>query len=309
MAFVTNFTFEKLVGRIRLDDLKERWTKDAFEDKVYDKFNLFYWFNNLERNRLYIYRYLLESKGSLPAFNIVEEEPDNGIYVFMVGGKLKYHLYPNCNSFKDTYFYYKIPPEIRDEKQELKSVFRGWFKTRKFRELFECGKINDNDILKLYNEVFAKTHSLKEIIDFEFIEESGSSGIEYTQYNFNLKTFNEKLVQLSEVRSNLCNNSKSMFSISRLDYLRDKPENEVYTVFKEAAKNTDAFTEEFIDNYGIDRLRVFWIEHYYIKSKAEKLLKEYFKWTYNFDEISFEEINLENLGLECCKICESRQPF
>lgn len=307
LAFVTKYVYDRLVGSIDSSDLPIKWNKSLFEEKVYDKFSLYYWFNTPERNKLFLYRSILENNERLQAYNVLKEYKDTYQFVFMTGGKLKYHINPTCQAFKDKYYLYLVPPEIKDEKLELINTYRGWFKTRRFKEKLELGEIENKDILGLYNEVFCKTHNLKKLSSFKFYEETKSSGIQVVEDSFVLSDFENKLKELSYKRFDFCQHNKTMLAVSKLDFLKDKSEDEVIIKFKEYSQNTDAFQANFPINYGLDKLRDFWNGHYFLKKETEDLLKDYFRWNYNFFDSSFDVLQLENFGLECCRFCKKKK--
>lgn len=306
MAIITKYVFEKLVNNINTEDILKNWTQEKFEKEVYDKYNLYYFFNNLEKSRLYIYKNLLQNK-NLSVYTFIEEQADSRHFVFLTGGKHKYHLDFKCPSIKAKYNYFIVTPEIEGEREDLLETYRGWFKTMKFREQYEEGKISNGTILSSYNKVFAKTHSLKKLNDFNFVEESKLSGLGYTTEYFDLNDFEIKMQQLINDRALLCNN-KTMRAIARLDYLLYKEEERAIEIFKERAIKSESFTESFLENYGFVNLKKFWKQHLSIKHKIAELLKSYFRWTYNFSDLAFDYIELEDFGLVCCKYCEKLRP-
>jgi len=96
-----------------------------------------------------------------------------------------------------------------------------------------------------------------------------------------------------------------MEHLSRYDFLINREDSKIEEYILERIekgylKNTSNL---FVRNYGIEKLKIFWEKHSELKLEAMSLLLEYFKWTYNFKENSFDEIFLKDFNIEPCAIC------
>ena len=89
------------------------------------------------------------------------------------------------------------------------------------------------------------------------------------------------------------------------DFLVNKTNIEIEKYILESIQNgyLKNVSSIFIRNYGIEKLKEFWQKHIVLKREAFSLLSEYFKWTYNFKEKSFEEIFLRDFNVESCGLC------
>lgn len=308
MAFLSNFVLNELVEKIKLTDEPDYLDKVEFIKNIIDNEQLYPFFNQLNLIKLYRFKKFLINSDNLSNFRYVEESEDNKNFVFLTGGKLKFHLYKDCLSFNSTFYDFKVPLEISERKDEdLLRTYRRWFKDRKFKELIESGDIVNNDILKMYNDLFAKTHHLKKLENFDFIVEFKSTSPIQVPDSFISAEFHRKVNSLIVRRHDLCTDKTKRF-LSKFDYLYSKTDDEIIDKLKELSENhSDLVGENFVKNYGIINLKNFFKEHHNLKILLTKLLKRYFLWNYKVRDKNFDTITLESFGLQCCKKCESKK--
>ncbi|WP_044625472.1 hypothetical protein [Neotamlana nanhaiensis] len=308
MAFVTKSVFHKLITYIKLKNDVEFISRPFFEENIYHKGQLHKFFNQYELKRLYAYKLLLEDQDSLSYFTFNEKKEDDYKFVFYKGGYLKYHLYKDCQALNSNFKDYHIPYEVQERGKELVNTYRGWFKTMKFKEKFERGEIDNFHIVNKYNNLFRKTHNLDKLnIDYTIAKEVLQSGKEYIDKDYDVKMFEDKLEQIISYRNSLCQGETLKF-LAKVNYLRDKHDLEIISKFKELhEEHPRLFSSDFIKNYGISNAKTFWNQHYSLKTRVSTMLEEYFRWTFQFHNMNFDKLQLEDFGLRCCKFCSNIQ--
>lgn len=306
MAFVTKSVFSKLITYIKLKNDVEFISRPFFEEHIYHKGQLHSFFYQHELKRLYAYKLLLENQDSLSYFTFNEKQKDNHRYVFYKGGYLKYHLYHDCEALNSDFKDYHVPSEVQERGEDFVNTYRGWFKTMKFKEKFELEQINNFHIVNAYNNLFCKTHNLKELNEKYIIaKEVTQSGKAYVEKDYDVKAFEDKLEEIITYRYSLCQGETMRF-LAKMDYLKDRSELEIKAKFKEIQDEyPHLFSSEFIENYGISNAQLFWKQHYTLKTTVSRMLGEYFRWTYQFHNMNFDKIQLENFGFRCCKFCSN----
>lgn len=302
MANLTTYAYKQLIETIDYNKIELYITKDFFVNNIYDDERLYNFFNQFELKKLYMFRNLLESSEEKEVFKFVEEKEDTKQTVFVKGGKLKYHLFSDCLSLKQAFIDFRIPDDIEDN---LIEVYRGWFKTMKFKENFASKKIKDNDIRRDYNNLFAKTHNLnKRPVEYKFVLEYGNSDTKFLENSFNYDKYLTKLEDALE-RKQLISNGKTLGFLFKHDYLRNKTDIEITNKIRFfSIQNEEIIHPLFLENYGIENLKKFLNKSFELKSELRLLLEDYIKWTYNFRDKEFNVITLEHFGLQCCRVCE-----
>tara|TARA_R110000744_G_scaffold79462_2_gene156042 strand:- start:1539 stop:1847 length:309 start_codon:yes stop_codon:yes gene_type:complete len=96
-----------------------------------------------------------------------------------------------------------------------------------------------------------------------------------------------------------------MQNLSKYDFLAKRDNSDINSYIQNSINKgyLKEVSEDFITNYGIDRLKAFWTEHQLLKLEAFNCLSDYFKWTYNYNETTFEEIFLDSFNLKACNLC------
>lgn len=306
MAFVTEYTFGSLANTFELRDGMDYITKEFFVAEIYPDSRLFSLFNQYNLKKLYIYKFLLENHKELEAYDFVEIRQDTRKYVFDRGGRMKYHLFEDCETINSTYKDYIIPEEVRE--RDLVDEFRNWFVFNKFKEKDNSGE----QILELmtfkYNSGFAKKHNLSYLNrNYELIVTKLNTGGKEVDYSFDINVFKERINTIIQERYNICS-SITMMYLGNYDYLFKKFDREIETKIMQLSQNKpDLIGDNFIQNYGIENLKSFFKIHHKLKTEAFQLLANYFRWTYNLDKINFNEYTLQHFGLVCCKVCSRKK--
>lgn len=308
MAFVTKSVFGQLAVKLDLRNDNNVIDKDFFINNVYYNEEIYPILYKPDIKRLYNYKLLLEnSNNAIEYFIYNEKKEDDLTRVNNKGGYLKFHLYKNCEALNKDYLDFIVPQEVIERGFDLVNTYRGWFKTMKFYEQFSNKQINDKEIVELYNNVFAKTHNLKELnIDYKISEFMYHSGNQFVQESFNLKNFESKLDEIIGYRMSITAGKTNKF-LAKLNYMYDRPTSEVIKKFQELSLEfPEIFAPNFLTNYGYKNLSEFWKIHNELKLHVINLLESYFRWTFHFDDINFEERHLEDFGLRCCTFCKRK---
>jgi len=117
---------------------------------------------------------------------------------------------------------------------------------------------------------------------------------------FNYDSFLFNLDNLQKKHENIFS-CKTTRILSKFDYLLDKKDDEI------REKISELFSDVFIENYGMDKLKNLFKEAKSIKYEIMDNLLTFFKWTYKLKEKDFDSITLEKFGLVCCGGCKKNQ--
>lgn len=322
MAYLTEYSYNQLIERIEILNL-DRIDMQFFKSNIFNNEYLFYFFNQFELKKLLKEKLLLSGEKDYPLFyKEVPQRLDNQNYVLEIKGKVKYHKDSTCLALNRGFKNFFMPePIVRlkdgTEENEIKHEkivieIRKWFVQNNFDvDRYLNGEISDNFLTTKFNEHFPKTFDIDEISfsqtqkgDFKWYIErktKGNVGIEKT---FDYNNFLTKIIELIKDRDYICNGS-TLQNLSKYDFLAKREDYEIAKHIKESIsngylKNVDPI---FITNYGMQKLKDFWNKHLSIKTAAINILSEYFKWTYKYNEKSFDEIFLEDFNLEPCGLC------
>ena len=307
MATITNSTFSQLVKESNShlkDDVKIDF--DFFLNHVYENKKIFFVFNFYERRKLFTARCLLEDEKKFISsyYNKLEVKPDKKEFVYSKGGSFKYHLFDDCISISSDYVDFVIPEEIKREGGSYIEIFRKWFEEKKFKELYIDTKNKDlvnRNIVSEFNKTFPLDIFCNQINpNYNFIRERVNTGTVKVEYRFSKSEFYEKINNLLTKRDKLLKNSDLRKQLALCDFLLYKDESSINSYLNQK------FKYDLIDNYGLENLKIFWKRHKEIKNEIYYLLIEHYKWTYNFKEKSYDEIDLNELGFVCCRYCESK---
>lgn len=311
MAFVTNSTFNLLTSTIGqlisedFDDSLEFYSTNIFSDK-----RTYFLFNKLELSKLFTAKSILqdEKKFINLYFSELNVKEDNKLYVFSKGGKYKFHLHKDCESLNKNFIDFRVPEDIRELGDEAINDFRNWFVQNNFKdkflqnfENFNSNKDLDEYVVRLYNNLFPIKYNIKKLPDeYVFATEMKSSGNTEIKQSLQL---NELLsfIDFSMARRDILTNKGDVIRrLAKYDWMLEKDRTQIESNISEKIH------PDFIKNYGYNRLIALWREHKEIKDAVYEKLIDYFKSIYNFDEKSFENVDLEALGMAKCKYCEKR---
>lgn len=300
MAYLTKYTFGKLCRKI---DVNQDITLELFIDIIYNNPRIYKVFNKFEIKYLFIYKLLLEDSENFHKtyYQEVPERIDTKKKVFEKSGKLKYHLNNNCKLILNNYLDFNIPPEITALGDVAVEEFRNWFKSKGYAEAYYNNQLDITQVVFDYNVKYPvmyrefKVPILNE--NYQLITELANTSDLQINESFDYETFLANLEHLLDTYENKFS-CKTTRILSKFDYLINKSDTEI----KE--KISELFSDVFIENYGMIKLKNLFKDSKSIKYDLILNLLEYFKWTYNLIDKSFENITLEKFGLECCGGCK-----
>lgn len=325
MPYLTNYSFRQLVNQIEIKDLP-KIDLSFFKEHIYDNDFLFYFFNQLDLKNLTKQKFLLDANDySIFVYRQVPERKDNLTYVLELKGKVKYHLDPTCKNLNKGFKNFFIPePIVRlqsvDNKKHLELVkaIREWFTINDYTvEKYEQ-KILTNEILtNAFNNYFPAKFGIEKIFissggkanQFQWYHSLSTSSVQI-EYQFDYDKFSDKVNDLIKRREYLtC--SKTMQNLARYDYLLQKDDYEIIDLITSNINKgyLKDVSVNFIENYGLDNLRIFWTNHQKLKMEAFYLLSDYIKWNFNLKEKDFDQLFLERFNLECCHSCKKTNGF
>ena len=322
MAFLTEFSYKQLIERIEVENV-QRIDKQFFIKNIFDNEYLFYFFNQFELKRLFKEKILLSGeKNFVLVHKEVPKRADNLNYVLEIKGKVKYHKDNTCEALNRGFKNFFMPePIVRLEEHEpekhkkLVEEIRHWFEINNFSvDRYISGEINDKILTTQFNLFFPSTFDIETISisqsekgQFNWYIERKTTGNIGVEKKFDYNDFLTIIIDLLKKREYLCNGA-TMQNLSRYDFLVNRSDEEIknYILDSIAKGYLKNVSDVFIRNYGVDNLKKFWEKHIELKTNAFNLLSEYFKWTYNFKEKSFDEIFLEDFNLQSCSLCYER---
>lgn len=300
MAYLTKYTFGKLCKKI---EVNRKITLELFVNEIYNNPRIYNVFNKFEVKYLFIYKLLLEDseKFQKTYYEEVPERIDTKSKVFEKSGKLKYHLFDNCKLIFNNYLDFNIPPEITELGYEAVEEFRNWFKSQGYAEAFYNNQLDVSKVVFDYNVKYPSKYKVPVLNEnYQLITELANTNDIQVNESFDYDSFLVKIEHLLNMYDNRfsCKNTRIL---SKFDYLINKSDTEI----KE--KVSELFSDVFIENYGINKLKDLFIDSKNIKYDLISNLLDYFKWTYNLVDKNFEVITLESFGLECCGRCKKDQ--
>ena len=133
--------------------------------------------------------------------------------------------------------------------------------------------------------------------NYKLITDIKNSSDKQIEETFENDTFLANLEHLVKKHENTFS-CKTTRILSKFDFLAEKTDAEI------KLKISELFSDVFIENYGMDRLKTLFKQSKNIKYDIIKNLLYYFKWTYKLKEKNFDTITLENFGLVCCGGCK-----
>lgn len=320
MAYLTEYSFRQLINQV---DIKEtdRINRAFFKTNIFDNDYLFYFFNQFELKYLFKKKlfYSGAASESQLVYQKVPKRSDNSNYILKIEGKVKYHKDNLCKALNYGFKNFFIPEPIARlrEKQPERHEFlveeiRKWFETNNYSvSRYLNDEINDKTLTKAFNSKFPEEYEVDPIIisstekgQFEWYIEKKSSGNIELEESFDNNFFLSKVSELIKKREYICN-SNTMKNLSKYDFLINRTDSQIrdYIINAIRMEYLREVEEVFIENYGLEKLKDFWNKHRTLKSQAISLISDYYKWTFNFDENSFDEILLEKYNLEPCRQC------
>lgn len=299
MAYLTSYNYGKLCQELKLDD-ELQITLEVFLEYIYDDKDFFYILNKFQLDYLFKYKMLLADTETfiLKYYKHIPEEKDNKIWVFSKGGKIKYHLSLDCKTLGNDYIDFRIPDDIRKLGDIAINEYRDWFNNQGYVQLLENQKITKDGIINAYNNKYPKKYGLEHIQGGSnlIMVERKHSGTDYTEQE---KDVDYLILELNALlllyREHFPGPGDR--KIAKNSYLKDKTDDEIVA----------RMTVEFVNNYGLEKLKNKFKIAYDITFKIIQKLVDYFKWTYNLQGKNFDPTTLENFGLVCCKSCSSLQ--
>ena len=324
MAYLTKYSFSQLCKTTEIEIKTKDDFYTLFMEYVLDDYRVYKIFNSLDVKNIIQQVVLLNSelfkdektiKIFKKEFSEVPERKDNLRYVFKIEGKVKYHLYKDCEfldrgfrnfNTPDEFFELEPPDDYRMEDGNRKQIYRNeaieelreWFIKNDFTlKRLEEGKIHTENIIMRYNAYFPKKYKgIKELnLKYKLLEKRDGNALKDSIGGIlqrNIDLVKDKLYTLVEQRQNLCNLIILDKIISKHDYLYDKTEVEI----KEKLNKLKIEDRIFKNHYTIQNLKDF-----------KQIIENYIKVKYRFDEDIFSPEFLEKYNLECCKSCNDRK--
>ena len=296
MAHITNYTFGKLCRKLNVN---QEIDLVLFLNDVFNDPKIFSIFNKFEIKYLFVYKQILEDldKFQKTYYQEVPEREDSQRMVFEKGGKLKYHLDSQCNLLNNNFIDFNIPPEITDIGDNVVQEYRDWFKAKGYADEYFNNQLDITKLVFDYNMKFPPKYNVPVLNEnYKLITEIPNSKDEKVE-TFDYNNFLLNLEHLQKKHENIFS-CKTTRILSKFDYLLDKKDDEIID------KISELFSDVFIKNYGMDKLKNLFREAKTIKYEIMNNLLTYFKWTYKLKEKDFDNITLEKFGLVCCGACK-----
>jgi hypothetical protein len=297
MAYMREASFKKLITKL---DIKVEITEELFKKEIYPDGQLYYILNELERKDLFNYAMLLKDEERFVAdyYKYVPDEPDTEKLVFSEGGKTKFHLDNDCTLLNQDFLDFLIPEEIQKLGSSAVKEFRGWFKSRFSKEKYLNGEISIRTINREFNMKYCSKYEIEPLQENSriLVLEVKNSSIKTIDYSFDIISFKKELAQLLSEFSDKFRVSEAQ-KVAKHSYLAKESDAVIFNKLKGILPKTPITDKNFsgiVDNLKFARK---------ITRQILNLLKGYLKWTYGLSNKDFNEITLENFGLECCKSC------
>jgi hypothetical protein len=230
----------------------------------------------------------------------VPEREDTKRMVFEKGGKLKYHLDAQCRLINHNFIDFNIPPEITALGDDIVQEYRDWFKSKGYAEAYFNNQLDISKVVFDYNVKFPPKYNVPVLNEnYKLITDIPNSKDEKVDDAFNYDTFLTNLDHLQKKHENIFS-CKTTMILSKFDHLLNKKDYEI------EEKISELFSDVFIENYGMDKVKNLFHEAKNIKYEIMTNLLNYFKWTYKLKEKDFDNITLEKFGLVCCGGCKKK---
>ena len=314
MAFITKTSYLRFCREIEVE-FDDNQLLETFKKYILDDENISNIFSKHEIKSLLVQTIILLDETERNKFVInkkyteVEAREDNLDYIFEIKGRLCYHTNRNCPRLNGGFKNFNTPSELKEKKddpkvQDIIEELRHWFKINGFTlDRYKNGEFTREQVVMRYNLYFPKRYEgicnpLNE--NYKLLEEKGSEvvGKENTEptkfdYENTMKNLNDILYRRYEI----CNFNKS-FLLAKYNYLYNKTDEEIIKKIEEL----DII--ERLNDVGIDAIRRFLKGCHDLNSEAKKIITEYIKYKYNFNEKEFDPKFLEEYNFEACRSCE-----
>jgi hypothetical protein len=235
-------------------------------------------------------------------YKYVPEEPDTEELVFTEGGKIKYHLSPDCTFISKDFLDFIIPEEIQKLGSKAVWEYRDWFKGRKFKEKYTIGEIRTTFINREFNRKYCEKYGIKPIDENSgiLVLDKKNTNVKTIDYSFDMITFKKELTQLLNDYADKFRVSEAQ-RVAKHSYLFKESDAVILNKLKEILPKTPITDKNFpriVDDLHFARKIIVQILN---------LLKGYLKWTYGLPNKDFDKITLEHFGLECCQSCGGKK--
>jgi hypothetical protein len=301
MAYMTEASFMKLISEL---SIKVEITEELFKTEIYPSGQLYHILNDLERKELFNYAMLLKDEVQFETkyYKYVPEEPDTEELVFTEGGKIKYHLSPDCTFISKDFLDFIIPEEIQNLGAKAVWEYRDWFKGRKFKEKYTTGEIRTTFINREFNRKYCEKYGIKPIDENSgiLVLDKKNTNVKTIDYSFDVITFKKELTQLLNDYADKFRVSEAQ-RVAKHSYLFKESDAVILNKLKEILPKTPITDKNFpriVDDLHFARKIIVQILN---------LLKGYLKWTYGLPNKDFDKITLEHFGLECCQSCGGKK--
>lgn len=323
MAYLTEYSYSQLIGRIEVENI-DRIDKQFFKKNIFDNDYLFYLFNQFELKRLFKEKVIISNDKSYTlVYRNVPQRKDNLNYILEIKGNVKYHKDDSCEALSRGFKNFYMPEtvvrleSVNPEKHaEIVLEIRLWFERNNYTvQRYEAGEINDKILTNDFNNTFPAKYNIAPISisqsdknQFQWYVAKKTTGNVGTQESFEYNKFIMEITTILNRREIICD-GRTMQNLSKYDFLINREDQEIKnhindSIEKGYLKNV---SDVFIENYGILKLKSFWRKHLELKGEAFQLLIEYFKWSYNYKEATFDEIFLEDFNLKACNLCYEKK--
>lgn len=199
---------------------------------------------------------------------------------------------------KKDFLDFHIPDDIQNHSNIAVEDYRTWFRDNYFLERYILNEITPSEIVFQYNVKFPPKYNISILNeDYKLVENIPNKQNYTLTSDFDFEKFTYEMAHLKKMYANVFSN-KVLRILSKHDYLLNRSDYEIST------KLATIFTPQFVSNYGINNVKEKLVTAKSIKFEIMKNLIEYFKWTYGLNEKDFNEVVLENFGLECCAFCK-----
>ena len=301
MAYMTEASFIKLISEL---SIKVEITEELFKKEIYPNGQLYYILNDLERKELFNYAMLLKDEVQFDTkyYKYVPEEPDTKELVFTEGGKIKFHLNPDCKYINKDFLDFFIPVEIQKLGSEAVWEYRNWFKGKLFKEKYIKGEITTNFINREFNRKYCEKYGIEPLEENSgiLVMDKKNSNIKALEYSFDVIPFKKELSQLLYDYADKFRVPEAQ-KVAKFSYLAKESDTVILNKLKEILPKTPITDKNFsgiVDDLQFAQKVI---------SQILNLLKGYLKWTYGLPNKDFDEITLEHFGLECCQSCGGKK--
>ena len=297
MVSITESTYAKLCTKVKL---KKALDKEMFIKHVYNDERIFNIFNKYEVRVLFNLKNLLQEcdvdDSDFTFLLHVPKRKDTKKYVFEKESFLKYHLNDNCEALFKDYLDFYIPQDLREKGDFAIEDYRTWFKNKGYKEDYLNGKLDQEAMIFQYNMKFPKLYKVMPLKEsFKLVQIISNKGSRKVKRDFNYDNFVSSLEQQIKYYYQVF----SCDTLRKLSKFRSlKTDNEIKEKF------SNVFSPQFVENYGIERIREKFDFANEIIGEIFKLLKEYIRWNLGTTEYKIKSASLDDYGLKCCAFCK-----